>query len=183
MNTLKFAFRRLFYKGEHSITRIISLVAGLAFGILLLSEVFYYLSYDSFYPDANRIYTVQESFKIDPKSNKLKNHPYISGAIAPGLKAEVPGIQAASRLNPIGKHVFYTDDLKSYKAEFSLADEHLFEVLPRPMVKGNAEEIFKGFNAEVLGWDGHEKDIVTKKLKMDSGSSFHFVRNVEVDPK
>lgn len=143
MNTLKLAYRRLFQKGEHTITRIISLIAGLAFGILLLSEVFYYLSYDSFYPDAKRVYTVQENFKIDPKSDNLKNYPKVSGAIAPALKAEVPGIEAATRLNSIGNNVFYTDELKSYKAKFSLADEHLFEVLPRPMVKGKADEILK----------------------------------------
>jgi len=50
MTTLKTAFRKLFRKGEHSVTRIISLSAGLAFGLLLLSEVFYYYSYDSWYP-------------------------------------------------------------------------------------------------------------------------------------
>ena len=63
MNSFKLAYRRLFKKGEHTVTRIISLAAGLAFGILLLSEVFYYYSYDGFYPDANRIYTVHESFR------------------------------------------------------------------------------------------------------------------------
>ncbi len=143
MNSFKLAYRRLFFKGEHSATRIISLTAGLAFGILLLSEVFYYYSYDSFYPDANQIYVVQENFKMDKSSDKLESYPRVSGAIAPGLKAEVPGIAAATRLNSIGTSVFYTDDLKSYKGKFSLADEYLFDVLPRPMITGNPREILK----------------------------------------
>jgi len=141
MNSFKLAYRRLFQKGEYTPTRIISLAAGLAFGILLLSEVFYNYSYDSFYPDSNRIYTVQESFKVDKSSDQLETYPRVSGAIAPGLKAEVPGIEAATRLNSIGTHVFYTDNLKSYEAKVSLADEHLFEVLPRPMISGDAEQI------------------------------------------
>ena len=143
MNYLKLAFRRLFRKGEHAFTRIISLTAGLAFGILLLSEVLYYYSYDSFYPDADRIYVVHENFKMDKSSDKLESFPRVSGAIAPGLKAEVPGIEAATRLNSIGDHVVYTDDLNSYDASISLADEHLFDVLPLPMVSGNPEEILK----------------------------------------
>lgn len=141
MNTFKLAFRPLFRKGEHTITRIISLATGLAFGILLLAEVFYYYSYDSFYPDASRIYVVHENFKPDKSSEKLMTHPRVSGAIAPGLKAEVPGIEAACRLNSIGKNVFYTENLNSYEAEVSLSDEYLFDVLPLPIVSGNPREI------------------------------------------
>ena len=143
MNSLKMAWRKLFRKGDHSITRIISLAAGLAFGLLLLSEVFYFYSYDSFYPDANRIYVVYENFKMDKSSDVMKDYNRVSGAIAPGLKSEVPGIEAATRLNRIGPSVFYTDDLKSYKGEFSFADEFLFDVLPRPVIYGDPKEIMK----------------------------------------
>jgi putative ABC transport system permease protein len=143
MNLLKMAFRNLFRKGEHSITRIISLAAGLAFGIVLLSEVFYSYSFDSFYPDAGRIFVVYENFKSDKSSEKISSYDGVSGAIAPGLKAEVPGIEAASRINNIGSSVFYTDDKKSYKGEFSLADENVFDVLPRQMIVGNPKEILK----------------------------------------
>jgi putative ABC transport system permease protein len=143
MNNFKLAFRHLFRKGEHTVTRIISLATGLAFGILLLAEVFYYYSYDSFYPDARRIYVIHENFKPDKSSEKLMTYPRVSGAIAPGLKAEVPGIEAACRLNSIGKNVFYTENLNSYEAEVSLSDEYLFDVLPRPLVSGNPKEILK----------------------------------------
>lgn len=122
---------------------MVSLSAGLAFGVLLLSEVFYYYSYDSFYPDANRIYVVCENYKADKSLEQITTRNRVSGAIAPGLKAEVPGIQAASRLNSLGSSVFYLDDKKSYTAEFSLADENLFDVLPRPVINGIPKEILK----------------------------------------
>jgi len=140
---MKIAFRRLFRKGEHSTARIISLATGLAFGILLLSEVFYYYSFDSFYPDAERIFVVHENYKPDKSKNELISRHHVSGAIAPGLKANVPGVELATRINSIGSSTFYTDDKKSYEAEFALADEFLFDVLPRPMLKGNAKEILK----------------------------------------
>lgn len=143
MNFIKIAFRRLFRKGEHSAARIISLATGLAFGILLLSEVFYYYSFDSFYPDSDRIYVVHENFKMDKSSDKLESYPRVSGAIAPGLKAEVPGIEEATRILDVGSSIFYTDDNKSYKAKFSFADEYLFTVLPRTMLEGKAVEALK----------------------------------------
>lgn len=143
MNSFKLALRPLFRKGEHTVTRIISLSAGLAFGFLLMAEVLYYYSYDSFYPDAGRIYVVHENFKPDKSSEKLMSYPRVSGAIGPGLKAEVPGIEAACRLNSLGTHVFYTEELDSYEAEVSLSDEYLFEVLPRRVVQGNPNEILK----------------------------------------
>ncbi|MDD4031709.1 MAG: ABC transporter permease [Bacteroidales bacterium] len=143
MNSLKLAWRKLFRKGEHTVTRIVSLAAGLAFGILLLSEVLYYYSFDSCYPEANRIYSVYENFRTDKSSDQLESYPGVSGAIAPGLKAEVSGIEAATRFNSIGSSVFYTEDKKSYQAAFSLADECLFDVLPRPMISGDPREILK----------------------------------------
>ncbi len=143
MNFIKLAFRRLFRKGEHSAARIISLATGLAFGLLLLSEVFYYHSFDSFYPDSDRIYVVYQNFKVDKSADKLKSRNHVSGAIAPGLKAEVPGVEAATRLNSIGSSIFYTEDKKSYQAKFVLADEYLFDVLPRTMLKGDPTEILK----------------------------------------
>jgi putative ABC transport system permease protein len=143
MNSLKIAYRKLFRKGEHSLTRIISLTTGLAFGLLLISEVFYNYSYDSFYPDANRIYVVYENFKTDKSSNQINSHNRVSGAIAPALKAEVSGVEAAARLNSIGPSVFYTNNKKSYKGDFSFADENTFDVLPRPVITGNPREILK----------------------------------------
>jgi len=143
MNSIKMAWRKLFRKGEHTLTRIISLAAGLAFGILLLSEVFYNYSFDSFYPDADRIYVVYENYKTDKSSDKLASRGRVSGAIGPGLKDEVPGIEVASRVNSLGHSLFYTDDMKSYSGDFVLADEYHFDILPRPMIYGNPKEILK----------------------------------------
>lgn len=155
--TLKIAFRKLFVKGQYTFTRIFSLAIGLAFGLLMLSEVFYYYSYDGFYPDADRIYTVQSSFKRDKEAGELEIFPRVSGAIAPGIKAEVPGVEAATRLNYIGKHVFYSQNQNGYQGKVVLADEHLFEVLPRPMISGDPVETLKRPMACMVSTDIAEK--------------------------
>ena len=108
---------------------------------------------------------------MDKSSDKMSTYNRVSGAIAPGLKSEVPGIEAASRLNSIGPSVFYTDDKKSYKGEFSFADEYLFDVLPRPVIYGNPKEILKsqmncmvsGKIAEMIGGDVIGKMIELKE--------------------
>ena len=142
MNSIKLTFRRIIKKGEHSTARIISLAAGLAFGVLLLSEVLYLRSFDSFYPNADRIYVVCDNVKRD-NAAEMKTYQRVSGAIAPGLKSDVPGIEEATRINSLGQSLFYTEDLKAYQGEFSLADEHLFDILPRPVISGNPAEILK----------------------------------------
>ena len=93
MNAFKIAARKLFRKGEHTATRIISLAIGLTFGLILLSEVFYYYSYEAFYPNSKQIYVVNSNFKSDKSSDEQSIHPRVSGAIGPGLKAEVPGLK------------------------------------------------------------------------------------------
>lgn len=144
MNPFHLASRKLFRKGEHTATRIISLATGLAFGLLLLSEVFYYYSFESFYPDANRLYLVNTVAKLDKSSEKLTTYPQVSGAIGPGMKAEVPGIEAATRMTSIGAQVFYTEENLGYQGKFVLADEHLHHLMPRPILSGStAAEILR----------------------------------------
>jgi hypothetical protein len=67
----------------------------------------------------------------------------VSGAVGPGLKAEVPGIESATRLNSIGEMEYVTEDNNIYKGHFILADEHLHEVLPRQMISGIPQEILR----------------------------------------
>ncbi len=141
MNTFKITIRRLFRKGQHSYIRMISLTLGLAFGLLLLAEVFYQSSYDHFYPDAQNIFVVQSNYVDDKSTKEMTVYEYVSGAIAPGLKEEIPGIEAATRMTTIGRHDFYTEDFKKYHARFHLADEHLFDVLQRRIIAGNPKEI------------------------------------------
>ncbi len=141
MIILKLALRKLFRKGEYTSARMISLGTGLAFGLILLGEVLYYYSFDNCYPDLDNIYIVAENYKQDKQKEQLKSRNYVSGAIALGLQAEVPGIEAATRLNHFATTDFFTSDNKKYHGSFSFADKHWQDVLPRPMIRGNARKI------------------------------------------
>ncbi|MCT4591008.1 MAG: ABC transporter permease [Carboxylicivirga sp.] len=177
--TIKLAIRKLFTKGQYTFTRIISLAVGLAFGMLLLSEVFYFYSYDNFYPDANRLYCIESNYRLDQSSDKFSVSSHVSGGVALGMKSDVPGVEAATRLNSIYECIFYTSDKKRHQGNFAFADPYLFDVLPRPMVNGNAvkilstpmacmvsAEVAKNMGGNVIGKQIELKRFPGKKLSI-----------------
>ncbi|PXV66791.1 putative ABC transport system permease protein [Dysgonomonas alginatilytica] len=143
MNNFNLIIRSLFKKKENNIIKILSLGTGLAVGLIIISKVFFELSYDNFYPDSERIYLIQSVAKVGTAGNEeTKEYVQVSGAIAPGMKAEVPEVESATRITYMGwKTPFYTPDKKYYTGTFIMADSCFFDVLPRPMIVGNAKEI------------------------------------------
>lgn len=138
MKNFYISFRTLFKKGRHNDIKILSLGVGLAMGLVLIAKVCFELSYDNFYPESDRIFAIQENFSIGDKSND--GFPCVSGGVAPGMKAEIPGIVAATRCERTGEMVMKTPDNKKYTAIFMLADSCFYDVLPREMLVGNARE-------------------------------------------
>lgn len=138
MKNFYISFRTLFKKGRHNDIKILSLGVGLAMGLVLIAKVCFKLSYDNFYPESDRIFAIQENFSIGDKSND--GFPCVSGGVAPGMKAEIPGVVAATRCERTGEMVMKTPDNKKYTAIFMLADSCFYDVLPREMLVGNARE-------------------------------------------
>ena len=119
MKNFYISFRTLFKKGRHNDIKILSLGVGLAMGLVLIAKVCFELSYDNFYPESDRIFAIQENFSIGDKSND--GFPCVSGGVAPGMKAEIPGVVAATRCERTGEMVMKTPDNKKYTAIFMLA--------------------------------------------------------------
>ncbi|MEN6618142.1 MAG: FtsX-like permease family protein [Rikenellaceae bacterium] len=134
------AFRSLFKERQNNSIKIISLGVGLAMGLVLISKVYFEQTYDNFYPDSNRIYQIQENVVME--NNKPNSYGQVSGGVAPGMKAEIPQVEAATRLTYMDEDaVFFTPDKKRYIGTFIMADSFLFDVLPRPMLAGNAKDV------------------------------------------
>ena len=95
------ALRSLFKKGRSNGIKILALAVGLAMGLVLVAKVCFERSYDNFYPDNERIYLVKSDLNRDGKKDSWGQ---VSGAIAPGMKAEVPGVEFATRYTRIGEN-------------------------------------------------------------------------------
>lgn len=56
MRTLFYSIRYLMKGKENSLIRIFSLALGLVVGVVLFSRIAFELSYDTFYPEADRFF-------------------------------------------------------------------------------------------------------------------------------
>lgn len=142
MRNLNIALRSLFKQGRHNVTRIVSLSVGLAVALILIAKICFERSFDSFYPDVERVYRLVEYGSMnggDPFESSQT-----PGAVAPAMKEEVPGIEAATRLTYVtGKGTRITaGDKRRYLADNVLmADSCLFDVLPRPVLSGDPKKV------------------------------------------
>ena len=139
-NNISTAFRSVFKKKQNNGIKIISLGVGLAMGLVLIAKICFEQSFDNFYPQSERIYQIQEN--VVSGNDKPNAYGQISGGVAPGMKADLPQVEAATRLTPLQDDaVFFTQDKKRLTGTFIMADSCLFDVLPRPMIVGNAKKV------------------------------------------
>lgn len=139
MKNFNMALRSLFKKGRSNGIKILALAVGLAMGLVLVAKVCFERSYDNFYPDNNRIYLVKSDLNRDGKKDSWGQ---VSGAIAPGMKAEVPGVDVATRYTRIGENneLIMTPEEQYFTATILLADTSFFDIFPRPILVGNPKE-------------------------------------------
>lgn len=168
MKNLEIAVRSVFKKGRHNGIKILSLGVGLAVGLVLIAKVYFEQSYDDFFPDGDRIYQIQEMVERD---GTLAEYGQVSGAIAPGMKEEIPEVEVATRFTSIeDEAVFTTSDKKKYFANFVLADSCLFDVFPRRILIGNAKEILSRPMYVMVSQEIADKiggDVVGKTFEVD----------------
>lgn len=173
MNNLKLAYRNLFRKKQNNLIKILSLGFGLAVGLVLLSKVSFERNYDDFYPDADRIYQIWTTLSGRTNDTGLDQWGQVSGAIAPGMKAEIPEVEAATRFTYLtGENaVFSTPDKKRYKGTFIMADSCFFDLLPRPMIRGNAKEVLSRPMYAMVSQSTAEKmggDVIGKQIQLET---------------
>lgn len=139
MKNFIFALRSLFKKGQHNGMKIISLSIGLTVGLVLIAKVYFEQSYDHFYPDLDRVYRIQSDIFHD---NKFHNYECTPGGTALILQKEIPEIETVTRFTSLGEGNFtLTESQKKIKGEVIMADTCLFDILPRPVLLGEAKQI------------------------------------------
>ena len=139
MRNFSMAIRSLFKKGRSNGIKILALAVGLAMGLVLVAKVCFERSYDNFYPDNERIYLVKSDLNREGKKDSWGQ---VSGAVAPGMKAEVPGVEFATRYTRIGENneLIMTPEEQYYTATILLADTSFFDIFPRPILVGDPKD-------------------------------------------
>jgi len=124
-------------KTRELLLKVLSLGVGLAIGLILVAKVFFEMSYDSFYKDIDRVYQIvtDYSFSVGGES---KQYGQVSGAVAPGMKREVPGVEAATRITGLYDSDRYIDSEGNIlEGRLYMADSCFFDVFPVNVIAGS----------------------------------------------
>ena len=126
---------------RRNLIKILCLTVGLAVGFLLIAKIYFEQTYDSFFPDIDRLYRLTESVVQNGEYREYKNTP---GGSAPELQRHIPQIEKATRFATItgGDPVLKLEDgRKIVVPDITLADTCCFDVLKTPILEGNPHEV------------------------------------------
>lgn len=173
--------------------KILSLGIGLAVGIVLIAKVFFELSYDSFYTDIDRVYTIRTWIS---QNGDEKDYSQVSGAVAVGFMEEVPGVETGTRTTFVFNGDTYLDeDGNKLKATLVCADTCFFKVFDRPVLAGDPVKILGKWGGvmvsrsfaeklggvqECIGKQVYNEDMADLKLPVE-GVFEDFPRNGSLD--
>ena len=135
--------------------KVLSLGIGLAVGIVLIAKVFFELSYDSFYKDIDRVYTIRTWYS---QHGDELDYGQVSGAVAVGFMEEVPGVEAGTRTTYVFNGDTYLDENgNKLKATLVCADTCFFKVFDRPILAGNPEQALSKWGCVMVSRSFAEK--------------------------
>ena len=117
-------------------------VAGLAVGLACCATIILYvtneLTYDSFHPDAKRIYRVAARQKNQVGDSRFASTP---GPLAPALTAEYPQVAKAGRVVPPPENADHVLVVQAEKRFFEkrvwFVDKEIFQVFRIPVLQGD----------------------------------------------
>lgn len=135
--------------------KVLSLSIGLSVGIVLIAKVFFELSYDSFYKDIDRVYTIRNYY-----SQHGDEHDYgqVSGAVSVGFMEEVPGIEVGTRTTFVFNGDIYLDaDGNKLKGILVCADTCFFKVFDRPILAGDPVQVLGKWGSVMVNRSFAEK--------------------------
>lgn len=127
-------------KNKNLILKIISLGVSLAIGMILIAKVCFEMTYDHHYKDGKQIYSIITGYSQQGDAAKTFNK--VSGAIAPGFKENIPGVEEATRITGLfNSEKFYDENHNAITGKSIIADTCFFKIFNRPILIGNPQEV------------------------------------------
>ena len=135
--------------------KVLSLGIGLAVGIVLIAKVFFELSYDSFYKDIDRVYTINTWYS---HQGEEKDYGQVSGAVTVGFMDEVPGVEAGTRTTYVFNGNTYLDENgNKLSGTLVCADTCFFQVFDRPILAGDPVKVLGKWGSVLVNRSFAEK--------------------------
>ena len=135
MKTLSYAFKYLLKLRGNNVIKLISITMGLFLGWVFLANIVYVESYNNSFPDAERIYRVDERVTLPDREIKAG---YISAPVAPALKDEFPEIETAT---VICRHFpLLTHGEHPFEINIACTDTAFFDLFSIEVLSGDPEQ-------------------------------------------
>lgn len=139
MNHIINAFKNLPRRGQHNFVKILCLALGLAISSVIIAEIYFEQTYDTYFPGWGRTYLISE---VGTNHGETMEFTNTSGATAQGVKQYAPMVEAAT-----STCYFYDDaqckmeDQNIVSANIRMADSCFFDVFPQKILIGKAKQI------------------------------------------
>ena len=139
MNNIINAFKNLPRRGQHNFVKILCLALGLAISSVIIAEIYFEQTYDTYFPGWERTYMISE---VGTNQDETLKFNQTSGATAQGVKQYAPMVEAATRTD------FFHNDAQCklenqnvVSANILMADSCFFDIFPQKILVGNAKQI------------------------------------------
>jgi len=125
-------------KIKETITKAMSLGTGLAVGMLLIGMLCHEMSFDRCYSDAEDIWQIMSLYTMPDGNNESET---TSGAVAPGFREYVPGVETATRWRYIwNSERFLDEDRNTVNGSAIVADTNFFDVFDTEIIAGDPKQ-------------------------------------------
>ncbi len=159
-NYLTVALRNIKKHSFYSAINIFGLATGMAACLFILLYIVDELSYDRFHKDAVNTYRIGLHGKISGQEiNTASSCPPLASAMV----SDIPGVEAATRINLRNNMVFKNGDLSFTEDKILFADSNFFQFFSFKLLEGDPTTALKEPNSIVL-----TPDLAVKYFKGDA---------------
>jgi putative ABC transport system permease protein len=146
-NFLKIAFRNLVRRKGYAVLNIFGLAIGISCCLAIFEYVAYEKSYDSFQPNADRIFRVQDE---DHEGQLVLNCAAAMPGVAPAMKREFPEVENVCRLFKV--NYILGNDARNlrFRENAWYADPAVLDLFDLPLIKGDKATALSGPGKIVL---------------------------------
>ena len=139
MNHIINAFKNLPRRGQHNFVKILCLALGLSISSVIIAEIYFEQTYDTYFDGWDRTYQV---FEVGSNQGENMRFDQTSGATAQGIKQYAPMVEVATSTHWLyNKAQCKMEDQHIISANAMLADSCFFDVFPQKMLVGKAKQV------------------------------------------
>ncbi len=125
-------------KLKETITKTLSLGTGLAVGMLLIGMLCHEMSFDRCYSEPEDIWQIMSLYTMPDGDSESET---TSGAVAPGFREYVPGVEAATRWRYIwNSDRFLDEEMNAINGSVIVADTNFFDVFDTEIIAGDPKQ-------------------------------------------